>query len=71
MGKVFVAKIEFEYEVDKNNYLEWEDEYEEYESDDIEPRTLSNLLSLLKSEFANTLLQIEIRNCISVEEKGN
>lgn len=71
MGKVFVAKIEFEYEVDKNNYLEWEDEYEEYESDDIEPRTLSNLLSLLKSEFANTLLQIEIRDCISIEEKGN
>ena len=72
MGKVFVAKIEYEYEVDKNNYLEWEDEYEiedEDKDEDFGPRPLGELLLLLKDEFANTLLQIEIRDCVSIEER--
>ena len=67
MGKVFIAKIEFEYEVDKNNYLEWEDEYE---SDDVEPRSLADLVSMLKFEFDTTLSLIETKDVIAIEEKG-
>jgi hypothetical protein len=66
--KVFVAKIEFEYEVDENNYLHWEDEHQS--QNQVEARTLSNLLALLKDEFADTLLQIDIRDSVSIEEKG-
>jgi hypothetical protein len=72
MGKVYVAKLEFEYIVDENNYLDWEDEYEiedEDKDESFEPRTLGELLSLLKDEFADTLLQIEIRDCVSIEER--
>jgi hypothetical protein len=72
MGKLFVAKLEFEYIVDENNYLDWEDEYEiedEDKDENFEPRTLGELLSLLKDEFADTLLQIEIRDCVSIEER--
>ena len=70
MEKVFVAKIEleFEYQVDKNNYLEWESEYET--ENQVEPRSLDKLLFLLKNEFAEAFSNIEIQDIITIEEKG-
>jgi hypothetical protein len=76
MGKVFVAKIEVEYEVDENNYLHWEDEYEIEDKDkdeDFEPRTKENLISYITSELAEIVYSgikdYNIENMIIVEER--
>jgi len=72
MAKVFVAKIEVEYEVDDNNYLEWEDEYEIEDQDkdeDFEPRSKDDLIRLLANELAEIVYQGNIEEMIVVEER--
>lgn len=76
MGKVFIAKIEVEYEVDENNYLHWEDEYEiedEDKDEDFEPRTKENLISYITSELAEIVYSgikyNNIEEMITIEER--
>jgi hypothetical protein len=74
MGKVFVAKIEVEYEVDENNYLHWEDEYE-IEDEDFEPRSKEELIKLIAYELADIIYDASKRDgdllkMISIEENG-
>ena len=76
MGKVYVAKIEVEYEVDENNYLHWEDEYEiedEDKDEDFEPRSKKRLISLITNELAEIVYQgiknYNIEEMIVVEER--
>jgi hypothetical protein len=78
MAKIYVAKIEVEYEVDDNNYLHWEDEYEiedEDKDEDFEARSKKRLISLITNELAEIVYQginnYNIEEMIVVEEKGN
>jgi hypothetical protein len=78
MGKVFVAKIEVEYEVDENNYLHWEDEYEIEDKDkdeDFEPRSKEELIKFIAYELADIIYDASKRDgdllkMISIEENG-
>ena len=78
MGKVFVAKFENEFEVDENNYLHWEEQYEiedNEKDEDFKPRTRDELIRIIANELAETIYQ-QIRNysigeSIVVMEKGN
>jgi len=76
MGKLFVAKIEVEYEVDENNYLPWEDEYEiedEDKDEDFEARSKKRLISLITNELAEIVYQgiknYNIEEMIVIEER--
>ena len=77
MGKVFVAKIESEFEVDENNYLHWEYQYEIDDKDkdeDFKPRSKDELIRIIANELAETIYQ-QIKNysigeSIVVMEKG-
>ena len=75
MGKIYVAKIEVEYEVDENNFLHWEDNYEIEDKDkDFETRTLGELINDITNELAEIVYDgirnYTIENMITVEEKG-
>lgn len=77
MGKVFVAKIENEFEVDENNYLHWEDEYEiddNEKGEDFKPRSNDELIKIIISELTETISvsvnDYSIRESIVVMEKG-
>jgi hypothetical protein len=77
MAKIYVAKIEVEYEVDENNYLHWEDEYEIEDKDkdeDFEPRKIGELISYITSELSEIVYDgirnYTIETMITVEEKG-
>jgi len=65
--KIYVAKIEVEYEVDENNNLHWEEGFE--------PRTKEKLVDLLKNELDEIIFSSvqsnQIYDMITVEEKGN
>jgi hypothetical protein len=67
MSKIYIAKIEVEYEVDENNNLHWEE--------DFEPRTKEKLVDLLKNELDQIIFSgvqsNQIYDMITVEEKGN
>jgi len=68
--KIYVAKIEVEYEVDENNYLHWEDEYQTETG--VMPRPETQLFSVLRNELWDTMIEgsNQIYNTITVEEKG-
>lgn len=77
MGKIYVAKIEVEYEVDENNFLHWEDKYEiedEDKDEDFEPRSLGELINSITNELAEIVYDgirnYTIENMITVKEKG-
>jgi hypothetical protein len=77
MGKVFVAKFENEFDVDENNYLSWEDEYEiedEEKDEDFKPRSKDDLIRIIANELAETIYQgiknYNIVESIVVLEKG-
>jgi hypothetical protein len=76
MAKVFIAKIESEYEVDENNYLHWEEEYEiedEDKDEDFEPRSKDDLIRMIANELAEIVYQgiksYNIEEMIVVEER--
>ena len=76
MGKVFLAKIESEYEVDENNYLHWEWQYEIEDKDkdeDFKPRSKDDLIRVIANELAEIIYQgiksFNIEEMIVVEEK--
>jgi hypothetical protein len=77
MAKIYVAKIEVEYEVDDNNYLHWEDNYEIKDKDkdeDFEPRSIGELIGSITNELAEIVYDgirnYTIETMITVEEKG-
>jgi predicted RNA-binding protein with PUA-like domain len=59
--------IIMEFEPDKNNYLPWEDEYETA----VQPRSEEDLVSMLKTEFEETIWtgvkRYELREMITTE----
>lgn len=78
MGKVFIAKIESEFDVDENNYLHWEDEYEiddNEKDEDFKPRTRDELIRIIANELAETIYlgikDYSIGESIVVMEKGD
>jgi hypothetical protein len=76
MAKIYVAKIEVEYEVDDNNYLHWEDEYEIEDQDkdeDFEARSKTKLINYLKDELTeiitDSMSRDDLWTSITVEER--
>ena len=77
MGKVFLAKIEAEFDVDENNYLHWEEQYEIEDKDkdeEFKPRSKDDLIRVITYELAEIVYQgiksYNIEESIVVIEKG-
>jgi hypothetical protein len=70
--KIYIAKIEIEYEIDENNYFHWEDAED---AEGREPRSKEQLISEIIRELAeivyNGVRSYNIEEMITVEEKGN
>lgn len=49
----YTVGITWDYFPDKNNYLDWEDEYES--EDEVEPRSEERLINLLRSEMEEAI----------------
>lgn len=69
MAKYSVG-IVMEFEVDENNYLHWEEQYES--EDKVEPRTKNELMVILQNEYEETiwtsLKRNELFHMISIDE---
>ncbi len=74
MAKTYKVGISWDYTPDKNNYLDWEDEYgiqEEDKDEDFVARSEEELINFLKNEMTeaiyNGLKYNDIWNMIDVE----
>ncbi len=74
MAKTYKVGISWDYTPDKNNYLDWEDEYgiqEEDKDEDFVARSEEELINFLKNEMTeaiyNGLKYNDIWNLIDVE----
>jgi hypothetical protein len=74
MAKTYKVGISWDYTPDKNNYLDWEDEYgiqEEDKDEDFVARSEEELIDFLKNEMTeaiyNGLKYNDIWNMIDVE----